>query len=617
LILLAVAAGAAAGFPSGDPDVFFHLATGREIVESGRLPMTEPFCFPAEGRPFVNHEWLFDIALWSAFQPGGAAGVVFFKITLSALLFLLVGRVGQRMGGKPSVLLVTGLLFLPLFRYSLEARPHLAGYILAAASILALYGIEERRKVSFAFLALITIVWVNTHGSFPLAFALWGIWLARSLVGAGRTDGGLKWMAFGGLVLCLSFLVNPWGPWILETVIHHMEPAYRILVPEWKPLEWGDEPARDLLFLALIAASLLSFLLKKNRGRVAFLAILALFLAPAAMSTKFILGLAVGAIPILAANLSSLGDRTLRRVVMAGAAASTVSIIVLTPMLPPWQGPGLGFDLRDHPDEVMDFAAQQDIEGHLFNPFNHGGFCEFHSYPRLRTFIDGRAYVHGLEGISTYLGALSDYDRFRTLHRRYGFDVVLADILDPSFPRLLSGLSSDNNFSMVWLDSHFALFVPVDSLASRGHDLETYEILRPVTDPRFLFEVPDASLVRAHKEVERVLASSGGRTLGLLLKGVLGLREAGIGPSPAETFKTPVDSGACLAASEALEDLVLTRPDTPMFRYFLAASLVCAGRCEEAWSHANIAAPGFHDAVRLCDIIADGRCITASPGGTQ
>lgn len=609
VFVLAVAAAAAALYPSGDPDVFFHLAAGRQIVESGGLPDLEPFCYPAEGRPFVNHEWLFDVALWAAYAAGGDSGVVLFKSLLAAVLFALVARVGRRLGAGPWPLILGGLAFLPLFRDALEARPHLAGYALAAATILCLLGLERGRRVWMVALGAVTVLWANVHGSFPLAWALWAIWVVRALHNGGtRGNQALTRTLWAGPVVVLACLANPWGYDLLATVFHHLEPAYRELVPEWKPLNWGDEPARDVLYMGLVGSALLSFLPGPNRARLTRLALLVLFLLPAALSTKFILGLAVGAVPVLAANLTALSVKWQVPGRWAGSVLAAASLLVLAPRLPPWQGPGLGFNLDDQPDEALDHAEAAGLSGRLFNPFNHGGFCEFHSHPRLRTYIDGRAYVHGLEGIETYLGALADFRNFRTLHGTHGFDGVLVDHQDPSFPRLIAGLGQSPDFHMVWLDSHFALFVPDGSEALEQGRLDVFRILRPLTDPRYLFALTPSDWPAARREVQRLLDSPGGETLGRLLSGVLGLREAGLGPDPEGLSQPPDNRDRCDAATGDLETLVDSRPLVPMFRYFLAAAHACAGRCTKARDEAKAAGRTFPDAARLAELIEQGRC---------
>ena len=157
---------------------------------------------------------------------------------------------------------------------------------------------------------------------------------------------------------------------------------------------------------------------------------------------------------------------------------------------------------------------------------------------------------------------------------------------------------------MVHLDSRFALFVPVRAARERG--LEPFRMLRAGTDPRYLFAVGDGDMGRAREEVGRVLAGGDGETLGLLLRGVLGLRAAGAGPEPERAAAPSLDVGACAAAVVDLERLVGARPDVPMFAYFLAVARACTGDCGRALEEASSLVGRFPDAGRLAEAVSRG-----------
>lgn len=596
--LLAAVASAMAAYPAGDPDVFFHLAAGRDIVASGRLPDTETSCLVSEGRPFLNHEWGFDALLWLAHEAMGPAGVTVFKAGIAAVLFALVGLVGVRLGAPAWLVVVLGVAWLPLFRVHLEARPHLAGYALAAGAILALLRLREGRSAHPGSLAAIMVAWTNVHGSFPLGWVLWGVVFASSL--AGPRPSSLRPLLVAGPVAALATLVNPWGLDLWAVVAHHAEPAYRDLVPEWKPVALGENPVADVLFLLLVAGASLSFLPKSCRVRLDRLGLLLVFLVPAALSSKFTLGLAVGAVPVLAANLAALRVTTWPGSAPLVGCVAAASVLLLPPRLPPWIGPGVGLDVRDHPDAALRVARRHGIEGRVFAPFHEGGFVEYKSHGTLRPFIDGRAYVHGLHGIRRYLHALADFRAFQDLHAAFRFDFVIADLLDPSFPRLLSGLAEDSGFALVHLDDRYAAFAPATGAPAK---VEPYRILRPTTDPRYLADLPDVMMPAAHVEVARVLAAPEGETLGRLLRGVLYLREAKVTLAPDSVASSDEGRTSCTKAIEDFAALVRRRPDVPMFRYFHAKVLACAGRCEEARLEAARAAPRFSDASRLLEAL--------------
>lgn len=594
---LAVVAAVMAAYPSGgDPDVFFHLAAGRDISNLGGVPATESLTLLSEGRPFMNHEWAFDALLWLAHEALGPAGVTVFKVGLAAILFALVGLLGVRLGAAAWHVMGLGILFLPLFRGHLEARPHLAGYALAAGALLALLRLREARRAALLWFAGIQVIWTNVHGSFPLGLFLWGVVTATSFA---RPRPSIRPLLLAGPAGALATLLNPWGLDLWSVVLHHADPAYRDIVPEWQPVAWGENPVADVLFLALVAAALLSFLPRANRVRFDRLGLLAVFLLPAVWSSKFTLGLAVGAVPVLGANLRAMSVTGQHWFAPVLGSVSLLSAVVATPRLSPWIGVGTGFDLRDHPAAALRLLRQAGLQGRVFAPFHEGGFVAYAGHPDLRAFIDGRGYVHGLDGIRRYLAALADYKAFRALHAEFRFDVVIADLLDPGFPRLLVGLQHDPSFALIHLDDRYAVFVPSGRVP---RVVEPFHVLRPTTDPRYLADLSEEELTVARAEVARVLAHPEGQTLGRLLRGVLTLREAGVGVAP-EAWSPKGFRAECELAVQDFESLVRERADVPMFRYVLAKALACAGRCDEARAHAARAAPDFPDARRLAVVL--------------
>src|SRR4029077_20902241 len=55
-----------------DGDTYWHLASGRWIIEHGRVPLTDPFSYTKGGSPWQAHEWLADVLMWGAYSAGQA-----------------------------------------------------------------------------------------------------------------------------------------------------------------------------------------------------------------------------------------------------------------------------------------------------------------------------------------------------------------------------------------------------------------------------------------------------------------------------------------------------------------------------------------------------------------
>ena len=599
--VLAVAAAGMAAYPASDPDAFFHLAMGRRILETGQVAQTEVHCIVSEGRPFWNHEWGFDALSWVAYDRLGPPGITAFKAVLAAILFSMVAVLGVRLGGRLERVVALAILFLPLFRGHLDLRPHLAGYALAAAHLMLLLELEAGKRVAWAGVVAITALWANLHGSFPLAIVLWGLIAGTSAI-EHRPPAARRLLWSAGPAIAVATLLNPWGIGLWAVVFHHLEPAYRRLVPEWMPPSYAESPIQDALLLGLMAASLMSFLRARNRRQFRRLGLMLLFLIPAATSSKFILGLAVGAVPVLAANLEA-PDAPGRRSRWLLWGSAILSVVAFPRFLSPFMGPGVGLASSDQPAAAIRFAKAHGLSGRVFLPFHEGGFVEFEAWPDLRPFLDGRAYLHGLDGIRRYLAALEDYEAFRALHREVRFDLVIVDFLDPSFPRLTAGLTEDPEFDLVFLDSRHAVFLPD---RNRPRNLPKFRFLRATSDPRYLERVAADDFAAVSDEVSRVLANPEGETLGLLLRGVFGLVRARAGLDPDSARSRPGDPAACGAAVADLQRLVASRPDVPMFRYFLARALACTGACVEAL--AAVRGSDFPDAKRLLRVLESGGC---------
>ncbi len=608
LALMALLAAAASVFPAMDPDTYFHLAIGRDIASAGWVPRTESLCFWAEGEPFVNHEWLFDLAAWWAYDVGGEIGVSVLRALLSGLLFALAGMLALRLGAAPSMAFAAAVTFLPIYRMSLEVRPHLAAYALAAACLLVIIN----RPVTWARtlgLAALTVLWANTHGSFPLAVAIAGLWVLMPSTGD-STPGPERLRRLGVTgVVALATLVNPWGIGLIETVLHHTDRRILDLVPEWWPVSWGDLPAFDALFLALIGGTLLSFLSRANRTRLADLALVLLFLIPAATSQKFTLGLAVGLGPVLAAN----GTRALAgnprwagRLGLGLSAAALGIAVTLSSAIPPGPRLGPGFDRDQTPADALAWAADVGLHGRWFQPIDQGGFLAW-AGTDTRPIVDGRTYVHGVDRILAYVGALADPDAFRRMHRTLAFDAVLADYHDPAFPRLVEALRTDPAWTLGWLDSRFAVFLPTRAVIASQERVKAFTALRPEASPLYLFDLDPATAQAARAEASRVESTPQGRELAWLAQGLLDLRGAGLGWEPMAALSRNADPAACEQAESRLALLVTRRPDVPMYRYFLAIAQACGGRCAEASRHLE-RIPDFPDARRLARRIAQGEC---------
>ena len=59
-----------------DPDYWWHLSTGRWMLDHGRVPFTDPFSFTHGGQNWYAHEWLSELVIGVVDKIAGYAGEI-------------------------------------------------------------------------------------------------------------------------------------------------------------------------------------------------------------------------------------------------------------------------------------------------------------------------------------------------------------------------------------------------------------------------------------------------------------------------------------------------------------------------------------------------------------
>jgi len=135
LATLAILALYAASQDVTGEDLWWHLATGRYILEHGEIPTRDVFSFTYAGAPWFNQEWLAQVLFFDLFRRGGGTALVAFKVLVAASLFPAAAWVGWRRSG--SWLLSAGPAIAAAFvcRPFLDIRPQLFSFVGALAVV--------------------------------------------------------------------------------------------------------------------------------------------------------------------------------------------------------------------------------------------------------------------------------------------------------------------------------------------------------------------------------------------------------------------------------------------------------------------------------------------------
>ncbi|MEO6694647.1 MAG: hypothetical protein ABIY50_12760 [Ignavibacteria bacterium] len=170
---------------TGDDDVFWHLATGRYIVENNHVPSTDIFGFVTQGQQWMPFEWGWDVLTYGLFNLGGYTGLSIFRTIIFLLIFFLFFRILRKFRVSYTII----FFFLIILAFGiidrLTPRPHIISMLFF---VLLLYIICEYKyfnrtnyKILF-FIPFIFFLWANMHMGIIAGIFLMGIFILSEII---------------------------------------------------------------------------------------------------------------------------------------------------------------------------------------------------------------------------------------------------------------------------------------------------------------------------------------------------------------------------------------------------------------------------------------------------
>ncbi|MCX7598350.1 MAG: hypothetical protein N2512_05720, partial [Armatimonadetes bacterium] len=207
--------------PEGDPDVWWHLATGRWILEHRQVPKTDPFSYSAAGAPWIAHEWAAEVLLYWLYRNFGLYGLSLYRQLVAAAGALLLYAVCLRRAVHPILAAAAGVAFVATLAPTFNARPQLLLPVFTLAALHIFLSHRQGRHHTLWWLVPLAILWVNFHGGFVLLFvltALYAVSVAFVPPADGLRAGGWSLsparalpVVAVGTVAALATLLNPNG----------------------------------------------------------------------------------------------------------------------------------------------------------------------------------------------------------------------------------------------------------------------------------------------------------------------------------------------------------------------------------------------------------------------
>ncbi len=394
--VIAVAVFLSAFFKIADLDFWWHLKTGQIIVQEKEFQHTEIYSYTAPGRPYIDHEWLFQVIQYLCYSVAGPLGVILLKCSILIVIYLLITRFLLQQQVSVSVIITLIFLSIAGGRTRFIERPEIFTELFLLCCYLLIHSYLLTGKMNrLVAMFPIMLVWANVHAAVILGFMLMGSFIAGSLLEkvASRYDypsyfnAGNRRSATLIAFFVVSFLITGINP---DGFRMHLVPFELTGIIESGLLnnqEWQQPPAWRLpFFYAGILLTFTVFVLHARNLHIVNFLFAALL---GYIGLKYVRNIALFSIfmPVLIApHVRNYQPRFKNALPLLWSAS-----LAWTYFFSPFE---FGSGISSHfPDRIVQFTKEKNLQGNMLNSYAFGGYLIWTAYPERKIFIDGRNEV--------------------------------------------------------------------------------------------------------------------------------------------------------------------------------------------------------------------------------
>jgi len=389
-------------------DFWHQVTTGRWTWQNGAFCERDTFTFTIENRPFINQNWLMQCALYLPLEIGGFELAQFLAALNYAAVFALVTCLALHRCGNPRIAAAVTLVSLTLALSNLAVRTQALSILLFAAELLALWR-YPRHAWTIGVVALVELLWTNSHGAFALGVILPGIffidrsarmWFSEGVRAVVRDRLARQYLASvvvaAGVMFC-----NPHPAETLDYIFGVVNKATDRGIGEWLPPTMATFTGRAF-FISLVFACL-ALNLSGRRIELLEAILLATFVLLGAGASRMVIWWSIVMAPLLAPHVAAAWARFRpagptepeRPLVNYVVAALLITVAILST---PWTrgaNPLLNPAKRlavpaQEPRQLVEFLRKRGYTGRCYNPMEWGAYITYCLDPQVKVFIDGR-----------------------------------------------------------------------------------------------------------------------------------------------------------------------------------------------------------------------------------
>lgn len=447
-------------------DFWWHLAVGREILRAGRIPTVDTFSYTQAGAPYPSYAmfWLAEVILYGLYALGGPPLVIFaHSLLITAAYGLVLWTAWEVAGPRAAALGVLVAAALGIDDWNV--RPQAFAFLAGALFLRGLAGLERSPRWRWAF-PLGMLLWVNTHGSFPVGLLMIGLeglgkaiegWRSRRSLASAR-----PYLEAFGLALLATGL-NPRGFGVYDYLaMMARHPVIQTMVPEWAP------PGLDrhgILFYGAVALTGGLWALAPRGRSWARVLPAAAFALLGMRTARGIVWFGMVAAPALADRIASLWpERPGRRGVPALNALflgllGAMALAALPWLKPWWPLPAMkaGWISAETPVAATAFLLRERPPGPLFHALSFGSYLIWAAQPDYPVFVDTRLELYPMAIWIDYLAISGAAPDWEARLARYGVRLLMLSSTEQ--PALITAVAQSPRWRRIYQDEAASIWV--------------------------------------------------------------------------------------------------------------------------------------------------------------
>ncbi len=443
--------------PLSPQDYWWYLRLGQDVVRSGSVPTVDTYSFTQAGSPFFYQSWLAALVFWKTYQAGGILLTFFLRAVVVAVTYTLLWSLIRNTGAGPRLASLLTILAALAGSSNWSFRPQLFIYPIYVLVLFILAKWTQNEKRGLWLLPILSMLWVNLHGSFPLLFILGAF---AFLLGKGDK----KQLALALGISVITLFINPHGVYVLGYVKDMLSaPSNQLFSVEWMPMVNRGWQANLFFFWLLIFAPLAATSPRKltllEWAYFIFFGWLAL------LGVRYVIWFIFIMVILTASLLAEWGARYIDRPVENEKPVINIFVACLLLLIPFSLLPGFrdswwpdaprAYDSANPVKAVEWLAEKPDLEGPLWSDFSFSSYLIF-ALPSRPIWIDTRFELYPPEQWEKYAAIANASPQWENLLNEENIQLVM--LSTDGEPLLISAMKDSSQWCEQYHDEDSIIF---------------------------------------------------------------------------------------------------------------------------------------------------------------